>query len=72
MTQELDALLARVDEAALRADLARHIERVKAQRQFGLVFENLLPETVRLRSQPVRRAGPEGSKPVIDRGSPRT
>lgn len=56
MSQELDALLDRVENAALRADLRRQIDLVRAKRSFGLVFESHLPERVRLSSHPVRRA----------------
>lgn len=55
MSQELDALLARVDDSSLRADLQRQIDLVRAKRTFGLVFESHLPERVRLPSHPVRR-----------------
>ncbi len=44
MSQELDALLARVDNPALRDDLRRSIDQVRAKRTFGLVFERHLPE----------------------------
>ena len=55
MSQELDALLARVDDPALREDLRRSIDQVRAKRTFGLVFERHLPERVTLPSHPVRR-----------------
>ena len=54
MADELDGLLARVDDAALRADLRTHIDRLRAKRSFGLVFESHLPERVRLPEHPVR------------------
>jgi adenine-specific DNA-methyltransferase len=54
MADQLDGLLARVDEPALRADLRAHIERIRAKRSFGLVFESHLPERVRLPEHPVR------------------
>lgn len=54
MADELDGLLARVDDPALRADLRTHIDRIRAKRSFGLVFESHLPERVRLPEHPVR------------------
>ncbi len=54
MADELDGLLARVDDPALRADLRAHVERLRAKRTFGLVFESHLPERVRLPEHPVR------------------
>ncbi|MCY3584531.1 MAG: DNA methyltransferase, partial [Acidimicrobiaceae bacterium] len=55
MADELDVLLEKVDDAALRADLHTAIQRVKAKRSFGLVFESHLPERVRLPDHPIRR-----------------
>ena len=55
MADELDVLLEKVDDPALRADLRAEIDRVKAKRSFGLVFESHLPERVRLPDHPVRR-----------------
>jgi hypothetical protein len=54
VADELDGLLARVDDPALRADLRAHVERLRAKRSFGLVFESHLPERVRLPEHPVR------------------
>lgn len=54
MADELDGLLARVDDAALRADLRAHIDRLRAKRSFCLVLESHLPERVRLPEHPVR------------------
>lgn len=55
MADELDVLLEKVDDPALRTDLRAAIERVRAKRSFGLVFESHLPERVRLPDHPVRR-----------------
>ena len=55
MADELDVLLEKVDDSALRADLRVAIDRVRAKRSFGLVFESHLPERVRLPDHPVRR-----------------
>ncbi len=51
---ELDVLLDKVDDPALRADLERQIERLKQRRSFGLVFERHIPERVRLPQHPIR------------------
>ena len=55
MPDELDALLGKVDDLALRANLRAEIDRVRAKQSFGLVFESHLPERVRLPDHPVRR-----------------
>ena len=55
MPDELDVLLGKVDDLALRADLRSVIDLVRAKRSFGLVFESHLPERVRLPDHPVRR-----------------
>ncbi|MYB11112.1 MAG: site-specific DNA-methyltransferase [Acidimicrobiia bacterium] len=62
MADEIDVLLEKVEDPALRADLRTEIGRVRAKRSFGLVFESHLPERVRLPDHPVRR----GVK-VVDR-----
>ncbi len=54
MADELDGLLARVDDPALRADLRSHVDRIRAKRTFGLIFESHLPERVRLPEHPIR------------------
>ena len=54
MADELDGLLARVDDPALRADLRAQVNRIRAKRTFGLVFESHLPERVRLPEHPIR------------------
>ncbi len=55
MADELDALLERVDDDDLRAELWDQIERLRRQRQFGLVFESHLPERIRLPDHSIRR-----------------
>ena len=55
MAQEPDALLARVEDPALRDDLRRSIDQVRVKRTFGLVFERHPAERVTLLSHPVRR-----------------
>jgi len=44
-----------VADASLRAQLRSEIDKVRAKRTFGLVFESHLPERVRLPEHPVRR-----------------
>jgi adenine-specific DNA-methyltransferase len=51
---ELDVLLDKVRDLALRADLRSQIERLKQRRSFGLVFEHHIPERVRLLQHPIR------------------
>ncbi len=51
---ELDVLLDKVADPALRADLRSQIDRVKRRRSFGLVFEQHIPERVRLPQHPIR------------------
>jgi adenine-specific DNA-methyltransferase len=57
-TNHLDVLLSKVDDPALRAQLEDEVKRLRDDRQFGLVFERHLPETVRLYTRPVRRGVP--------------
>ncbi|HMQ25032.1 MAG TPA: DNA methyltransferase [Acidimicrobiales bacterium] len=54
MADELDGLLNRVEDPALRAELRAQIDRLRAKRTFGLVFESHLPERVRLPDHPIR------------------
>ena len=51
---ELDVLLDKVADPALRADLRSQIDRLKQKRSFGLVFEQHIPERVRLPQHPIR------------------
>ena len=55
MADELDVLLEKVADPGLRAELRAAVEKVRAKRSFGLVFESHLPERVRLPEYPVRR-----------------
>ena len=54
MRSELDVLLDKVDDPTLRADIRSQVDRLRAKRAFGLVFESHLPERVRLPGHPVR------------------
>jgi adenine-specific DNA-methyltransferase len=51
---ELDVLLDKVGDEALRAELRTQIDRLKQKRSFGLVFERHIPERVRLPQRPIR------------------
>lgn len=51
---ELDVLLDKVDDPALRADIQSQIARLNQRRSFGLVFEQHIPERVRLPQHPIR------------------
>jgi len=51
---ELDVLLDKVQDPALREDLRTQIDRLKQKRSFGLVFEQHIPERVRLPQHPIR------------------
>ena len=55
MADELDVLLEKIDDLALRSEVRAQVERVRAKRSFGLVFEDHLPERVRLPDHPIRR-----------------
>ena len=63
--RELDVLLDKVKDPALRADLRSQIDRLKERRSFGLVFERHIPERVRLPQYPIRM----GSQ-VVSRDDP--
>jgi adenine-specific DNA-methyltransferase len=54
MRSELDVLLDKIDDQTLRANIRSQVDRLKAKRTFGLVFESHLPERVRLPEHPVR------------------
>ena len=54
MRSELDILLEKVDDPILRADIRSQVERLRAKRTFGLVFESHLPERVQLPEHPIR------------------
>ncbi|MBE3065501.1 MAG: site-specific DNA-methyltransferase [Spirochaetes bacterium] len=53
MRNELDILLDKVHDPILRADIQSQVERLRAKRTFGLVFESHLPERVRLPEHPI-------------------
>jgi adenine-specific DNA-methyltransferase len=62
----LDDLLARIQDAALRADLEREIAPLRGDRELGLVFERHLPEKVRLPALTVRRGATVEIRDDID------
>ena len=51
---KIEDLISEVSDSRLRAEIAAEIKRLKTQKNFGLVFEQHLPETVRLPNFPVR------------------
>lgn len=55
MSSSIKALLARIPDASLRAELDAAIAETNSTTEFGLVFEKHLPETVRLPHHPIRR-----------------
>lgn len=52
---DFDDLVARVGDEQLRSQLASAVAELRKTRDFGLVFERHVPETVRLHNHPVRR-----------------
>jgi len=54
MRSELDVLLDKIGDPILRADIHSQVERLRAKRSFGLVFESHVPERVRLPEHPIR------------------
>ena len=55
MADEFNVLLEKVDALALRADLRAAIDRIRAKRSFGLVFDTRIPDCLRLPYHPMRR-----------------
>ncbi len=55
MANALDALLSRISDTDLRAAIQHEVARLKDSKDFGLVFERHLPESVRLADYPIRR-----------------
>src|SRR5882724_9072605 len=51
---KIEDLIGEIEDSRLRAEIAGEIRRLKTQKNFGLVFEQHLPETVRLPNFPVR------------------
>lgn len=51
---ELEVLLEKVQDEALRAELRIQIDRLKQRRSFGLVFERHIPGRVRLPQHAIR------------------
>ena len=55
VTNVLDAFLSRIDDSDLRAALTAEVDLLRTHKDFGLVYERHLPESVILYSHPVRR-----------------
>jgi len=51
---KIEDLIEQITEPRLRTEIASEIKKLKAQKKFGLVFEEHLPETVRLPGYPVQ------------------
>ncbi len=51
---KIEELIGEISDPRIRAEIAAEVKRIKAQKKFGLVFEEHLPETVRLPGFPVR------------------
>ena len=66
MRTEIDVLLNRVENAALRQELQSQIARLESRRTFGLVFERHHPERVRLREHPLRPGMVAGLRNDLD------
>ena len=66
MADELDVLLEKVVDPGLRAELRSAVDKVRAKRTFGLVFESHLPERVRLPDYPVRRGTKVADKAIAN------
>src|SRR4051794_18502860 len=54
MRTELDVLLDKVADPTLRDNIRTQVDRLRAKRTFGLVFESHLPERVRLPEHEIR------------------
>ena len=51
---KIEDLVGEIADPILRAEIASEVKRIKTQKKFGLVFEEHLPETVRLPNFPIR------------------
>ncbi len=51
---KLEELIDQISESRLRSEIAVEVKKLKEQKKFGLVFEEHLPETVRLPNHPIR------------------
>lgn len=51
---KIEELIGEIADPRIRCEIAAEVKRIKAQQKFGLVFEEHLPETVRLPGFPVR------------------
>ena len=55
MANALESLLGRIQDPALRVALTNEVDKIKRNKDFGLVFERHLPEGVTLPTHPVKR-----------------
>ncbi len=65
---KLEDLIAQVEDAALRQSLAAAASEAKEARNFGLVFEQHIPETVAVLGLPLRRGQRVRHRTQIDAG----
>ena len=54
---EIDDLVRLVDDDRLRRDLEQAVKKLRKDRQFGLVFEEHIPEVLALPGQPLEVGG---------------
>jgi len=62
---KIEELIGEIADPRLRVEIAAEVKRLKVRKKFGLVFEEHLPETVRLPGFPVR-----AGELVAERGTP--
>jgi adenine-specific DNA-methyltransferase len=55
MANILDGLIAKIEDPAMREVIANEVNRLRITKDYGLIFERHLPETVRLFTHPIRR-----------------
>lgn len=55
MANILDSLIAKIPDPAMRVAISAEVARLRDTREFGLVFERHLPESVRLPAYPIQR-----------------
>lgn len=65
MSDELDFPLDKIEDPILRAEILAQVRRLRDKRSFEFVFEDHLPERVRLPDHPIRR----GTQVVVRDGS---
>ncbi|HPW22294.1 MAG TPA: hypothetical protein PLE61_15950, partial [Vicinamibacterales bacterium] len=64
----IEQLIETIPDARLREDIAREVAALKKEKKFGLVFEDHIPETIRLPGFPIRA----GARVAFRSGAPGT